>query len=86
MTKFLITAVNLEISYLARFPELLVYGIEQRLKPRLEVKEILEKKILFRKKTSSITTFKVSRKKLLEKYALPCSNELGEDYVANWQL
>ena len=86
VTNFLITTANVDMSYVVRFPEVLIYSIEQRLRPRLEVMEILVKKNLLKKKPSLITIFKFSRKKFLEKYVLRYSNELGKDYVANWQL
>ncbi|PON61584.1 Mitochodrial transcription termination factor [Parasponia andersonii] len=67
VTSFLITAANIDFSYVVRFPELLIYSIEERLKPRLEIMEILEKKQVLNKKPSLVTTFKLPHKKFLEK-------------------
>lgn len=80
------TYENADVSCVVRFPRVLVYSVEQRLKPRLEVLEIPEKKNLLRYRPSSITTFRAFHKKFLEKFILPYSNELGEDYVAKWLL
>ncbi|CAK9186439.1 unnamed protein product [Ilex paraguariensis] len=58
-----------------------IMSVENRLKPRLRVLEILENKELRRKKQSLTTICKMSNKKFCDKFVLPYSNEVGKIYV-----
>lgn len=58
-------------------PDLLLYSVERRLKPRLEVLRILESKRILRIKPSLTTVCKITEKQFSEKYVLPYASELG---------
>ncbi|KAE8056888.1 hypothetical protein FH972_013622 [Carpinus fangiana] len=74
----LLSAWNIDISYIVNHPELLICSIENRLKPRLRVLEILEKKNMLKRKPCLTTVCKMTEKKFSDKYVLPYSKELGE--------
>ncbi|GFY85822.1 hypothetical protein Acr_04g0005600 [Actinidia rufa] len=67
-----------DISLIANHPELLYLSVENRLKPRLWVVEILESKNLLQKKSSLTTVCWISHKRFFEKFVLPYSNEVGK--------
>ncbi|GFZ10040.1 hypothetical protein Acr_21g0006390 [Actinidia rufa] len=67
-----------DISLIVCHPDLLNLSVENRLKPRLRVVEILESKNLLRKKPSLTTVCKMSHKRFFEKFVLPHSNEVGK--------
>ncbi|KAM5575759.1 hypothetical protein ABKV19_014614 [Rosa sericea] len=74
----LVSAGKFDIPFVINNPELLMYSVEHRLKPRLKVLEILEKKNLL-DETPKLTTFcKYSEQKFAERYILPYANELGK--------
>ncbi|XP_059461646.1 uncharacterized protein LOC132190624 [Corylus avellana] len=74
----LLSAWNIDISYIVSHPELLICSIENRLKPRLRVLEILEKKNMLKKKPCLTTVCKMTEKRFSDKYLLPYSKELTE--------
>ncbi|KAL5559025.1 hypothetical protein UlMin_035236 [Ulmus minor] len=80
----LITAGNIDISYVVKHPELLMYSLEKRIIPRLGVIEILEEKNILKKRPSLSTIVTISSKMFSERYVLPHSNELGVQYVTSW--
>lgn len=82
VTELLLSAWSIDISYIVNHPELLICSIEHRLKPRLQVLEILEKKNMLKKKPCLTTVCKITDKKFSDKYVLPYSKELGEPNVA----
>lgn len=84
VTELLLSAWNIDISYIVRHPELLICSIEHRLKPRLRVLEILEKENALKKKPGLTTVCKITDKKFLEKFVLPYSKEIVELNVASW--
>lgn len=84
VTELLLSAWNIDISYIVRHPELLICSIEHRLKPRLRVLEILEKENALKKKPGLTTVCKITDKKFLEKFVLPYSKEMVELNVASW--
>ena len=67
-----------DISLIVCHPDLLNLSVENRLKPRLRVVEILESKNLLRKMPSLTTVCKMSHKRFFEKFVLPYSNEVGK--------
>ncbi|POO04020.1 Mitochodrial transcription termination factor [Trema orientale] len=77
MTKLLLLAGNHDICFVVDHPELLTFSFERRLKPRIEILRILEKKDILRKKPNLTIIFKIMNKQFSEKYVLPYSNELG---------
>ncbi|KAJ7965691.1 Transcription termination factor like [Quillaja saponaria] len=77
VTELLLSVRNHDISFVVNHPELLVCSVERRLKPRLEVIEILENKNLFQKKPSLTTVCKISDKEFLVKFVIPYSDELS---------
>ncbi|PON61585.1 Mitochodrial transcription termination factor [Parasponia andersonii] len=79
MAELLLLAGNHDISFVVDHPELLTFNIERRLKPRIEILRILEKKDILRRKPSLTTICKIMDKQFSEKYVLPYLNELGEN-------
>ncbi|XP_021900816.1 uncharacterized protein LOC110816800 [Carica papaya] len=69
---------KMDISSIVNHAELLICSVEGRLKPRLEVFEILERKNLLARKPRLTSLFKISDKMFLGKYVLPYSDELGD--------
>ena len=84
VTDILLCAGNVDISFAVKHPELLLYSVEKRIKPRLGVIKILEEKDKLKKRPSLSTILTINGKKFLERYVLPHSNELGGQYVASW--
>lgn len=80
--ELLLSTRRSDISYIVNHPDLLICSLEHRLKPRIQVMEILEKKNLLKKKPSLYTICKISEKRFSEKYVLPYSKELKELNVA----
>ncbi|EEF48484.1 uncharacterized protein LOC8263052 [Ricinus communis] len=78
VTKLLLNVGNLDISYIVRHPDLLICSVNQRLKPRLAVLQVLENKKLLQKKPSFTSFFKISGSQFLHKYVIPYSDELGD--------
>uniref|UniRef100_A0A5B6YNH5 Mitochondrial transcription termination factor family protein n=1 Tax=Davidia involucrata TaxID=16924 RepID=A0A5B6YNH5_DAVIN len=83
VTKLLLSTGKFDISFVVNHAELLICSVEQRLKPRLRVLEILERKNLLLKKPSMITVFKISDEKFFVKYVSPFSKEVGKLYTVN---
>ncbi|XP_059631373.1 uncharacterized protein LOC132274185 [Cornus florida] len=83
ITQFFLSTGKCDISFLVKNPNLLLLSVENRLKPRLRVMEVLEKRNLLLKKPSFTTVFQRSDKKFFEKYVLPYSDEVGELFVVN---
>ncbi|XP_059629850.1 uncharacterized protein LOC132272774 [Cornus florida] len=81
--QLLLSTGKCDISYVVNNPNLLCYSVENRLKPRIKVLEVLETRNLLLKKPSLSTVCKMSDKKFFEKYVLPYSNEVGQLFVVN---
>ncbi|XP_059631464.1 uncharacterized protein LOC132274240 [Cornus florida] len=77
-TQLLLSTGKCDISYVVNHPFLLTLSVENRLKPRLRVLEVLESRNLFLKKPSLATVCPLTDKKFFEKYVLPYSDEVGE--------
>ncbi|XP_059631417.1 transcription termination factor MTERF2, chloroplastic-like [Cornus florida] len=82
-TQLLLSSGKCDISYVVKNPDLLGRSIENRLKPRLRVLEVLESRNLLLKKPSLGHVCKITDKKFFEKYVLPYSDEVGELFVVN---
>ncbi|XP_059629860.1 transcription termination factor MTERF6, chloroplastic/mitochondrial-like [Cornus florida] len=82
-TQFLLSTGKCDISYVINNPFLLTLSVENRLKPRLRVLEVLESRSLLLKKSSLWTVCRMSDEKFFEKYVLPYSDEVGELFVVN---
>ncbi|XP_031273082.1 uncharacterized protein LOC116131570 [Pistacia vera] len=78
ITKLLLQRGNVDISLIADNPVLLLCSIEHRLKPRLEVFDLLTSKNLIQKEISLVTIFMTCETKFIQKYVLPYSDELGK--------
>ncbi|XP_059629854.1 transcription termination factor MTERF6, chloroplastic/mitochondrial-like [Cornus florida] len=83
ITQLLLSTGKCDISFVVKNPEFLGYSVENRLKPRLRVVEVLESRNLLLKKPSLANVCKMSNKKFFEKYVLPFSNEVGQLFVVN---
>lgn len=70
---------RVDACFIAKHPEVLNYSIELRIKPRLKVYEILERKSLFGTKPKLNTFFKLPQKGFVSRYVDPYSKELGDD-------
>ncbi|KAA8538055.1 hypothetical protein F0562_027365 [Nyssa sinensis] len=81
VTQILLSTGKFDISFVVNHPELLICSVEHRLKPRLRVLEILERKNLLLKIPSMTTVCKISDKKFVEKFVCPYSKEVGELYM-----
>lgn len=81
VTETLLSWRSHDISLVVNHPELLIYSVERRLKPRLDILEILEKKNLLHKFPSLIVACKISDKQFSEKYVVPYLNELEGKHV-----
>ncbi|XP_059629836.1 transcription termination factor MTERF8, chloroplastic-like [Cornus florida] len=80
-TQLLLSTGKCDISYVVNYPDLLGYSVENRLKPRLRVVEVLESRNLLLNKPSLGTVCRITERKFFEKYVLPYSNEVGELFV-----
>ncbi|XP_041017088.1 uncharacterized protein LOC121259535 [Juglans microcarpa x Juglans regia] len=78
VTGLLFSAPKVDISYFVDHPELLISSVERRLKPRLRVLEILEKKNVLNRKPCLTTVCRMPEQKFLNKFVLPYSKELAE--------
>ncbi|XP_059629807.1 uncharacterized protein LOC132272730 [Cornus florida] len=78
MTQFLLSTGKCDISYVVNNPIILTYSVENRLKPRLRVLEVLERRNLVLKNPSLRTLCSMTDEKFLHNYVLPYSDEVGE--------
>ncbi|XP_059629839.1 transcription termination factor MTERF5, chloroplastic-like [Cornus florida] len=83
ITHLFLSMGKCDISFVVNNAELLGYSVENRLKPRLRVLEVLESRNLLLKKPSLATVCRMTDKKFFEKYLLPHSDEVGELFVVN---
>ncbi|XP_059629825.1 uncharacterized protein LOC132272748 [Cornus florida] len=81
ITQLFLSTGKCDISYVVNNPDLLCRSVENKLKPRLRVLEVLESRNLLLKKPSLGTVCRITDKKFFEKYVLPYSNEVGELFV-----
>ncbi|KAE8653895.1 putative F-box family protein [Hibiscus syriacus] len=82
ISDFLLTRKNVGISLIISYPMVFTYSLEHRLKPRLQVIEILESKNLLRRKVSLSTIFNMSEKNFRVKYVCPYLKELENASIA----
>ncbi|XP_022741864.1 uncharacterized protein LOC111293345 [Durio zibethinus] len=82
VTEFLLSRKNIDISFIINHPTVLFFSIEHRLKPRLPVFEILERKNLLSRKVRLNTLFMMSEKRFREKYVRPYLRELEKVAMA----
>ncbi|KAL5559028.1 hypothetical protein UlMin_035239 [Ulmus minor] len=82
VTELLLLGGNLDITYVVDHPELLTCSAERRVKPRLQIIDILENKNLIKKKPSLTTLCKLTERQFSQKYVLPYSNELKGNHFA----
>ncbi|XP_059629863.1 uncharacterized protein LOC132272788 [Cornus florida] len=80
-TQLLLSTGKCDISYVINNPFLLTLSVENRLKPRLRVLEVLESRNLLLKKPSLATVCPLTDKSFFQKYVLPYSDEVGEFFV-----
>ncbi|XP_057503626.1 transcription termination factor MTERF8, chloroplastic-like [Actinidia eriantha] len=80
-TQILLDKGKSDISFVIHNPVLLALSVENRIKPRLRILEVLERKKLLPKKPSLATVCKISDKNFFEKFVLPYSNEVGKIYI-----
>ncbi|OMO57045.1 Mitochodrial transcription termination factor-related protein [Corchorus capsularis] len=81
ITEFLVSKKGIDMSFFVRNPEVLICSVEQKLKPRLMVVEVLESKDLLRKELRLHRLCLISAKQFQEKYVLPYLKELQEASV-----
>ncbi|XP_059629866.1 uncharacterized protein LOC132272790 [Cornus florida] len=81
ITRLLLSTGKCDISYVVNHPFLLTLSVENRLKPRLRVLEVLESRNLLLKMPSLATVFPLTDKRFFEKYVLPYLDEVGELFL-----
>uniref|UniRef100_A0ACD5TB99 Uncharacterized protein n=3 Tax=Avena sativa TaxID=4498 RepID=A0ACD5TB99_AVESA len=82
---FLISEVGLEPAYIARFPAMINYNLDGRVRPRYYVVKFLKKNGLLDRDWKFSTIFKVSEKVFVEKFICPhkeAAPHLAQDYAA----
>ncbi|XP_057503765.1 transcription termination factor MTERF5, chloroplastic-like [Actinidia eriantha] len=82
VTQMLLRPGKSDISVIINCPELLSCSVENRLKPRLGVLEVLERKNLLQKNPRLTTVCKISDEAFFERFVLPYSNEVGNVYAS----
>ncbi|XP_059650614.1 transcription termination factor MTERF6, chloroplastic/mitochondrial-like [Cornus florida] len=80
-TQLLLSTGKLDISFVVNQPGLLGFSVENRLKPRLRVLEVLESRNLLLKRPSLSTAFTFTDKEFFQKFVLPYSDEVGELFM-----
>ncbi|XP_059629838.1 uncharacterized protein LOC132272762 [Cornus florida] len=83
ITQLFLSTGKCDISYVVKNPDLLGRSIENRLKPRLRVVDVLASRNLLLKKPSLASVCRITEEKFFEKYVLPYTNEVGELFKAN---
>ncbi|XP_059629822.1 uncharacterized protein LOC132272746 [Cornus florida] len=81
ITQLLLNTGKFDISFVVKNPNLLILSVENRLKPRLGVMKVLERRNLLLKMPNLRTVFQMTDKKFLEKYVVPYSDGVGELFV-----
>ncbi|KAK3183623.1 hypothetical protein Dsin_030909 [Dipteronia sinensis] len=69
---------NVDTSFIVNHPLVLLSSVENSLKPRIEIFNQLKSKNLLRRKTSLATICKLPEMKLIKRYAVSYSAQLGE--------
>lgn len=82
ITKLLLSRKNIDKSCIINLPAVFLCSVEHRLKPRLQVIDILESKNLLRRKPSLNTLIKLSEKQFRKRYVHPYLKELGKTSLA----
>ncbi|KAM3297262.1 hypothetical protein ACQJBY_039237 [Aegilops geniculata] len=83
-SEFLISEAGLGPAYIAHRPNMLVLGVEVRLRPRYYVMKFLKENGLLKRDQSYNTIVKVTEKLFLEKFICPhkeAAPHLAEDYA-----
>ncbi|XP_044511516.1 uncharacterized protein LOC123229662 [Mangifera indica] len=86
ITKLLLQRGNVNISLIVNNPVLLLCSVERKLKPRLEVFDLLSSKNLIQKETSLVSIIMSSETKFIERFVLPYSDELGKHIYFRLQV
>ncbi|XP_059629819.1 transcription termination factor MTERF15, mitochondrial-like [Cornus florida] len=81
ITQLFLSTGKFDISFVVNNPNLLIYSVENRLKPRLRVLEVLERRNLLLKKPNLANACRITDKKFYENYVLPYPDEVGELFV-----
>lgn len=82
IAEFLLSKKNIDMSFIIKQPTVFICSLENRLKPRLLILEILESKKLLRKKVSLTSIFKLSEKVFRERFVRPYLKELEKASIA----
>lgn len=75
VTELLLSSGKCDMSYIVLHPELLLCSVERRLKPRLQIMDILEKKQLLRKRPPLVTICRLSNQRFSKRFLSPYSLE-----------
>ncbi|KAK4428445.1 hypothetical protein Salat_1144100 [Sesamum alatum] len=81
ITEVLLETGKYDMSCIMNSPTSLLYSVENRLRPRLQVLEVLEKKNLIKNWPALGTVHLTSDKKFFEKFVAPYLDEVGEIYT-----
>ena len=82
VTGFLLSSGRCDSSVLAQQPELLLYSLETRIKPRIQILDILKRNNFVLGNASLATILSMNDKKFFDKYASFCQNKIGESIVS----
>ncbi|XP_021740176.1 uncharacterized protein LOC110706556 [Chenopodium quinoa] len=78
VSKLFLSSGSVDVSYLVQHSELLIYSAAFRIKPRLDIINVLLSKNLLHKEPRPTTLCKISDKKFIEKFVLPYASEIGD--------
>lgn len=78
VAKALLSRKGMDASFIVDHPAVLIFSLEGRLLPRLEVYEILTRKKLVKRKLQFTTLFRYSSEMFRSRFVLPYMSELGK--------
>lgn len=79
VTELLVSSGKCDISYLAKNPLLFMFCVERRLKPRLQVIQVLDENKVLKEMPSLVTIFSISAIQFQDMFVSPYSHMLSED-------
>lgn len=83
--EILVSTGKYDIACIASHPLTLMFSIETRFKPRLQVLGALESKNLIKKWPSIYSLTCITDREFIKRYVLPYADEVGDLYLASWK-
>uniref|UniRef100_A0A803NF38 Uncharacterized protein n=1 Tax=Chenopodium quinoa TaxID=63459 RepID=A0A803NF38_CHEQI len=78
VSKLLLSSGSVDVSYLVQHSELLIYSAAFRIKPRLDIVNVLLSKNLLQKEPRPTTLCKIGNEKFIQTFVLPYASEIGD--------